>query len=38
MTNPRPNHHDLHQAQGWTETALGDAWEALVQGRPVDAA
>jgi hypothetical protein len=36
MTNPRPNHHDLHQAQGWTETALGDAWEALVQGRPVD--
>jgi hypothetical protein len=37
MTDPRPNQHDPHQAQRWTETALGDTWEALVQGRPVEA-
>jgi hypothetical protein len=37
MTDPRSNQHDLHQAQGWTETELSDAWEALGSGSPVDA-
>lgn len=37
MTTPRPNPHDPHRSQRWTETALSDAWEALIRGRPVDA-
>jgi hypothetical protein len=37
MTDSRPNEHGRHHAQGWTETALSDAWETLVRGTPVDA-